>query len=137
MFVHAACRRFQTPLVMVPFDIADEQDCEGGIGVGLLLDLGDDGFAVVAEELFDETGGEALPNGKRLIERPDGEDKVPGFNWVFAYEVVDLAEGPEEGVVFGSVLRRGLEGDPGFCQSCAIVAGHGVTSPVEIAAKIS
>ncbi len=47
---------------------ADEKEREGGVGVGLLLDAGDDGFAVVAEELFEEAGGEALRCGEGLVE---------------------------------------------------------------------
>ncbi len=106
---------------------ADEQEGEGWVGLGLLLDAGDDGFAVVAEEFLDEAGGEAFSCRKRLVEGPDGEDEVPGFDWVFADEAVGLPEGPEEGVVFGSVLRRGLESDPGFCELVALFAGHGAT----------
>jgi len=39
-------------------------------------------------------------------------------------EIIALLEGPEERVVFGSTLRRGLEDDPGPCQPVALVAGH-------------
>ena len=107
---------------------AAEQGCEGWICLGLAFDVRDDVFAVETEELFDWAAGEASPGGRGSIEGPDGEDELPCFYGVFADEVVGLLERPEERVVFGSVLRRLLEGDPGFCQLVALVSGHEVTS---------
>src|SRR5207249_8698728 len=50
------------------------------------------------------------------------------FHWLFAGEIVALPEGPEERVVFGCILWRGLEGDPGFCQLGALAVGQDVTA---------
>jgi len=103
-----------------------EQGGEGSIGFGLALDVFDHGFAVVAEKLFDEAGGEASLGGRGLVERPDGEDELPCFLWLFAGQIIALPEGPEETAVFGRIVRRGLEGDPGFCQLSALAVGHDV-----------
>ena len=122
--IHTSCRRFHTSLVMVFCQYPAEQHGEGSIGLCLPLDVLDHEFTVVAEKFLDEAGGEALLCGRGLVERPDGEDEIPGFDWVFADEIVALPEGPEERVVFGRVLRRGLEGDPGPCQLIALVVSH-------------
>src|SRR5258708_33625611 len=88
-----------------------EQGGEGSIGFRLALDVLDHQFAVVAEKLFDEAGGETFPDRYGLVERPDGEDELPRFHGLFAGQIIALPEGPEERVVFGRMLRRGLEGD--------------------------
>src|SRR5258708_11314270 len=90
-----------------------EQGGEGSIGFRLALDVLDHEVAVVAEKLFDEAGGETLPDRYGLVERPDGEDELPRFHGLFAGQIIALPEGPEERVVFRGMLRCGLEVDPG------------------------
>jgi hypothetical protein len=107
---------------------AAQQGRERWICFRLPLDVRDHEVAMEAKELFDGAGGETSPRRHGLIERPDGKDELPCFHWIFANQVIDLLEGPEERVVFGSMLRRRLEGDPGLCQFVALVAGHEVTS---------
>jgi hypothetical protein len=115
---------------------AAEQRGERSIGFRLPLDVLDHEFAVVAKKLFDEAG-ETLPCRCGLVEEPDVEDELPCFPRLFAGQVIALPEGPEEGVVFGSMLRRGLEGDPGPSQPVALVVGHDGDPLQRIVAKTS
>ena len=105
-----------------------EQAGERSIGFGLPLDVLDDEFTVVAKKVLDQPGGKTLSGGWGLIKRPDGENELPCFHWLFAGEIVALPEGPEERVVFGRLLGRGLEGDPGFCQLGALAVGQDKTA---------
>src|SRR5258705_4813277 len=108
---------------------------EGSLGFRLPLAELDHGFAVVAEKLLDKARGETLLCRSGLVKRPDGEDELPCFHRLFAGQIIALFEGREERVVFGSMLRRGLEGDPGSCQPVAVVIGHDVEPLTKIVAK--
>ena len=103
-----------------------EQRGERSIGPCLAFDVLDHEFAVVAEKVFDEARGEASLGRYGFVKRPDSQDQLPRFHWLFACQIVALPEGPEERVVFGRMLRRGLEGDPGPCQVLALVVSHDV-----------
>ena len=90
-------------LQAIPYVVGDgvltyaaEQRGERSIGLCLPLDVLDHGFAVVAEKLFDEAGGETLLGRYGLVERPDGKDELPCFHRLFAGKVIALPEGPEE-----------------------------------------
>ena len=129
-------------LQAIPYVVGDgvltyaaEQRGERSIGSRLALDVWNHEFAVVAKKLFDEAGGETSPCRYGLVERPDGKDELPCFHRLFAGKVIALPESPEEGVVFGSMLRRGLEGDPGPCQLVALVVGHDMKPLIKIVAE--